>query len=944
MNPIRILLVEDNPGDVRLLREALRELNGGQSLLKAVGSLSDALRCVSEESFDVVLLDLTLPDSDGYQTLARMRARTEDLPIVVLTGHDDEEFAAEALRLGAQDYLIKGRSNGSLVLRSARYAIERARTFAELRQSMEKYRLLAENITDVIWTTDLTFRRTFTSPSVFRLRGYTSEEVAEQTLDQIFTEESLRLIRQIAAEELAIEQAGAGGLDRVRTAELEMFRRDGSTVWTEVNVSILRDAHSKPTGILGVTRDISARRRTEEALRTKSSQIENLFDNLDYVFMSLDPQARRVLQVSPAFEEVYGLPREALFRNVDVALEVVHPDDREMIDRGVEMLYGGRPFAGEFRIVRPDGEVRWAETHVKPAIDKKGQVIRLDAVVADVTPRKQVERIQAVLFQILNASSTTDNLEEFLSAVRGQLSTLLDATNFYVALYDPAKKMYSFPFFADTHDDFGKHKCELPNSLTDYVRRTGIPLLTDRTTHDKLEADGEIALMGTPSHVWLGVPLKTAKGVIGVMVVQSYSEQTTYTQRELQLMTMVSGHVAVAIERKAAQDALRDSEEQLRQAQKMEAIGRLAGGVAHDFNNLLTAILGHGELAMYKLHEDDPLRENVGQMVRAADRAASLTRQLLAFSRKQVLQPRVFDLNAIVADMEKMLRRLIGEDVELVIRLGGDVGPVRADPGQIEQVIMNLAINARDAMPKGGRLTVETTEIELDESAAWNHQQVTPGRYVMMAVSDTGTGMDSDLQSHIFEPFFTTKEHGKGTGLGLSTVYGIISQSGGHIWVYSEVGRGTTFKVCLPRVSATVEPTRIPPSPEPLKGSETILLVEDEEGVRDLVERILSHHGYRVITAAFPQQAIRMAKGFQGTIDLLVTDIILPQINGNELAKRVRGLRPEIRVMFMSGYTDDRILGHEIADGRASFLAKPFTAEGLARKVREVLDTACVAA
>ena len=381
-------------------------------------------------------------------------------------------------------------------------------------------------------------------------------------------------------------------------------------------------------------------------------------------------------------------------------------------------------------------------------------------------------------------------------------------------------------------------------------------------------------------------------------------------------------------------------EQQLRQAQKMEAIGQLTGGIAHDFNNMLTVIIGYSELMLQKLKADDSLRSDIEQIKEAGERASSLTRQLLAFSRKQVLQPKVFDLNAVLTNMDRMLQRLIGEDIHLVTVPAPGLGRVRADPGQIEQVIMNLAVNARDAMPHGGKLTIETANVELDNAYAREHVSVRPGSYVMLAVSDTGCGMDAATQAQIFEPFFTTKEVGKGTGLGLSTVFGIVKQSEGYVWVYSEVGRGTTFKIYLPRVEAAVE--TVEPSGEtarPARGSETILLVEDDHAVRTLIRSTLQAHGYTVLEASQGKEALLLSGQHKGLIHMMVTDTVMPGMSGRELAERLKPLRPNMKALFMSGYTDKAIVHHGELDPDTAFLQKPFTPDALARKVREVLDS-----
>ncbi|HEV8431166.1 MAG TPA: response regulator [Pyrinomonadaceae bacterium] len=383
-------------------------------------------------------------------------------------------------------------------------------------------------------------------------------------------------------------------------------------------------------------------------------------------------------------------------------------------------------------------------------------------------------------------------------------------------------------------------------------------------------------------------------------------------------------------------------EEQLRQSQKMEAIGQLAGGVAHDFNNLLTAINGYSSLALQRTNPDARVKTYLEEIRKAGDRATNLTRQLLAFGRKQMLKPVAMNLNDVVSDMNKMLRRLIGEDIKLVAKLSPELKKIKADAGQIEQVLVNLVVNSRDAMPQGGVLTIETTNFEVDPKYNSKHLGLPPGGYVMLAVSDTGCGMDQETRARIFEPFFTTKDKGKGTGLGLSTVYGIVKQSGGNIWVYSEPSRGTTLKVYLPQLEGEEQPVeRVPAESAAPGGWETILLVEDEDIVRGLARQILEQAGYQVHDASGGEEALRLCRELTEPIHLLLTDVVMPETSGKEIAQRLASLRPEARVLFMSGYTDDAIVHHGVLDSNVEFIQKPFTPVALARKVREVLDLNC---
>ena len=672
----------------------------------------------------------------------------------------------------------------------------------------------------------------------------------------------------------------------------------------------------------------------------------------------------------------------------------------------------------------------------------------------DVTEFQRMEAQRLVLSNIVHALNQTSNLDELLFQIHDALKKVVYAENFFVALHDPQTEMFHFPFFVDQFDPPPPPQ-KVARTCMAYIFRTGKSCSIPQSEFDRLAGDGEVELVGSASPAWLGVPLKTPSATIGVMVVQHYQNENAYDQRDLEFLDSVGGHIALAIERVRAEEALRKSESmfrllfsntplpmwvfdtetlqflqvneattkqyaysedefrrmtvrdvrpdgdsasfqahvgewkrdgrhhghwqhmkrdgkrfeveeishkleyagrsvrlvvaqdvserqllegQLRQAQKMEAIGRLAGGVAHDFNNLLMVIKGHTELLLNVLPPADHVTRKIEQIDRSADRATGLTRQLLAFSRMQVLQPRAMNLNSIVEEMGKLIPRLIGEDIELLVRCSADLGTIRADASQMEQIIMNLAVNSRDAMPKGGRFMIETSNIELDHYYREAHPVVQPGKYVLLAVSDTGTGMDAETQAHIFEPFFTTKEQGKGTGLGLATVYGVVKQSGGFIWVYSELGKGTTFKIYLPRVdepAASVPVVHIPSSLA--RGTETVLLAEDEEDVRDVAREFLESAGYTVLQAPGGQAALEIAAAHQGAIDLLVTDMVMPGISGQELARQMRKLRQGIRVIYMSGHSEHAAGEAAKCDAAAAVLTKPFSRTVLLRTVRDIL-------
>jgi signal transduction histidine kinase len=586
-------------------------------------------------------------------------------------------------------------------------------------------------------------------------------------------------------------------------------------------------------------------------------------------------------------------------------------------------------------------------------------------LVISITERKQAEEAlrrseeearrlaqeNSVMAEIGRIISSTLNIEEVYERFAEEVRKLIPFDRIMINLADLKNKTSTPAYIAgiDVPDRRVGDNTPMAGTVTEEVIRTRSSLLI-KVDNDNID---EVVNRFPPLlptfqaglRSIISVPLISKDQVIGVLSLRSLVPKA-YTDQDVRLAERIGGEIAGAIanaqlyaERIQAEKEMAVLQEQLRQSQKMEAIGRLAGGIAHDFNNLLTIIKGYSQLSLIELKETDPMRGSIEEIKRAADRAADLTRQLLAFSRRQILEMRVLDLNSVLRDLDKMLRRVIGEDIELVTLLAEDLGRVKTDHGQMQQVIMNLAVNAKDAMPNGGKLTIETANVELDETYARSHVAVIPGRYAMLSVSDTGVGMTAEVKEQVFEPFFTTKEKGKGTGLGLSTVYGIVKQSGGNIWVYSEPGQGTTFKIYLPRVDEPLEELKEKAEVKEIPlGSETILVVEDEGEVRKVAVRILSGQGYKVLEASHGNDAMLVCKQHEGPIHLMVTDVVMPNMSGHELAKRLKAFHPEMKVLYMSGYTDNAIVHHGVLEKGMNYIQKPFTVEGLAKKVREVLD------
>lgn len=652
------------------------------------------------------------------------------------------------------------------------------------------------------------------------------------------------------------------------------------------------------------------RRRAEEERAKLILQIESQRQRLNNIVANVpgivweawsepNPEKQRINFVSNYVETMLGYSLEEWLSIPNFWLSIVHPDDKEQTEQvAFADFASGKSNTLEFRWIARDGRVLWAKSNSAVITDDEDQPVGLRGVTIDITEHKQAE------VAIKEAEERYRSI--FENAIEGIFQSTADGR--FISVNPAMARIlgYESPeeLIADRTDISIQHYVD-PNSRAELKRmlaKQGIVVGYECEVYRK-----------DRSKIWV---------IENIRVICDQNGTLLHYEGSIEDIT----------ERKTLED-------QLRQSQKLEAVGMLAGGIAHDFNNLLTAITGYSALTLMQLKAEDPLRQNIEEVKKAADRAAALTRQLLAFSRKQVLQLRILNLNEVISELEKMLQRLIGEDIGLRTVLEADLGAIKGDPGQIEQIIMNLAVNARDAMPQGGKLTIETRNVYLDEDYAKHHIAVNPGPYVLLAVSDNGLGMDEKIRAHIFEPFFTTKEKGKGTGLGLSTVYGIVNQLGGNIWVYSEVGQGTTFKIYLPRTDEGAhEYKRSADTEKALQGVETIVLAEDEEMVRKLARRVLEIYGYQVLEVANGGAAILVCERHKGPIHLLITDVIMPEMSGVELATRLTRLHPEMKVLYMSGYTDNNIAHRGVLDEGENFIQKPFSTDALARKVREILD------
>ncbi len=886
-----------------------------------------------------------------------------------------------------------------------RFKAEHQRLDEALLEIETKYRFITENTADIIRIMDMNQRCIYLSPSILRIRGFTVEEALNLTLDQDLPPESLQQIRLMTEEEMKLEASGTADPNRTRTLELEVYKKDGSLLWMEIKFTFSHNREGELTGILIVSRDISERKKAEQALKESEQALRTMFDN-SYDAIFVHDLEGRVLDCNQKLLEIYGVTREQ-------ALSSTIIDDFSAPDNPLDSLAGwwnrvleGEVITFEWKAKRPnDGSFFDVEVALKKIVLGNREVVL--ANVRDITRRKAAE------------AALRESEEKFRTLVENSSDAIfrIDRNHHYLYANPVVQKQSGIPpeaFIGKTFEDMGfpeavcsqwhesieqiftsgkisRSEFQLPNGTwidlfripeKDDTGKVKAIIATGRdiTEQKENEALWRILFQAAPLAMCVvdrdrvmtkvndyNFPIfgYLPEEMIGRSARLLYFSDEEYravgealyapdfTPREFRLKRKDGEAVRVLMGRSylngtdpsggsiiVSQDitALKALEEQLRQAQKMEAIGQLAGGVAHDFNNILQAILGYTNIVLCSLDPDDRHYGKLKEVEKAGEKAAALTRQLLAFSRRQVLQLGPVDLNSTIEDLMKMLRRLLGENIELSILPGAALWKVNADRSQMEQVIINLCVNARDAMPDGGRLSIETSNIRLDYDYCANHDWAKPGRYVRLSITDSGCGMDPETMDKIFEPFFTTKEKWRGTGLGLATVYGIVRQHEGMIQVYSEIGKGSRFHVYLPVNESTEEEILTEEQVPPPGGHETILIAEDDEPLRFLTEEILKMAGYRVLAAVDGEDALRMYQDHAQEVDLLLLDVIMPKMGGRFVYDEIRAVHPDIRCLFMSGYSEDAVHTNFVLEQGLKLIQKPFKSLDLLSMLRQELD------
>ena len=773
---------------------------------------------------------------------------------------------------------------------NVRDVTERRRAEEALKESENKYRLLTEKMTDIVWISDINLKTVYVTPSVYTVLGFTQEERMLQTIDRQFTPESLSAGMEALARELELEKQGNADPHRTATLVLEYYHKDGSTRWLETVMSGLRNEEGKLIGLHGVSRDVTQQKQSQEALQRSEQKYRQLAETAHDLIITVDLDFKITYANKAIFhytENIDVVGRSLL----DFTPPHFHSVQKAMMQKRREGF--DEMLAFEWEIVPPGGTASTFDIRAS-LITEEDRPTGVLFIARDITERKKAQnalRASEERYRAIFESTATANM------ILAEDTTILMANDNFAALSGYTKKelegklswtVFVHPEDLERMNDYSRKRRMLPASAPSsyefrFINRNG----------DVKELFISVAM----------IP-ETRDSIVSLV------DLTERKQLETQLL----------------------------QAQKMEAVGRLAGGVAHDFNNMLSVIIGNTEMAMRTVSRSEPVYRLLQDVFSAGIRSADLTRQLLAFARRQTVIPKVLDLNDTISGTLKMLQRLIGENIDLGWHPGHKLWKVKIDPSQVDQLLANLTVNARDAVGKTGKIKIETSNMICDESFCADLPESIPGEYVMLAVSDDGCGMNKEILLKIFEPFFTTKKEGQGTGLGLATVYGIVKQNGGFVNVESEPGQGTIFRIYLPRhVDGAAETTKDEKEPEVRGGTETVLIVEDEEPVLKLSQAMLEVLGYTVLAANGKDQALEIARNYPEKIHLLLTDVVMPDMNGKELADRIQKVKPELKCLYMSGYTSDIIARQGILEEGVKFISKPFSVQDLATKIREVL-------
>ena len=894
---VHILILEDREPDAALMIRQLRA-EGIQSAAKRVATEPDFADGLRDPALDLILADYNLPSYDGLSALKLAQKERPEVPFIFVSGMIGDDMAIDTLHAGATDYVLKQRLNrlGPAVRRALRETEERCKR----RQAEEKLHYLLSYTPALVYAMKVDGQQiipSLLSGDIENLLGVPAKSTGHKWwLESLHPEDHDRVLAT-----LANGLAGKG-----YSMEYRLRHKDGTYRWIRDDNRVVGGSADRSKQTVGVWLDITERKMMEAEIGFQQRLLNAFFSGATAGMALLDTDLR-YLQVNDTLAKMNKVSVE---RHVGRAIHEVSPLLAPTVEPFFrKVLQTGKPIlnvevSGKTRSA-PDVERHFMESFF-PVKGENGIPNGVGVIVVEITELKKTEQAlrESEMRQRLaieNAGMVTWDLD-----LTSGISIWSDS-NFRLLGYEPIPG--------------GRATREMWYSRVHPEDRSHVDEAFQRAQRDHSLYNPEVRIIkaDTGEVRWLSL--------LGRFIYDMDGNATR-----------LIGVGSDITERKQAAQERNKLQAQLVQAQKMESVGRLAGGVAHDFNNILTVIMGYSDILLTDLSLDDPNRESIEDIKNSGQRAVTLTSQLLAFSRKQILAPRVVNLNDIVYETEKMLRRIIGEDVLLTTIPSPSINSVYVDPGQLGQVIINLAVNARDAMPEGGRLIVETQDAELNEEFCHQHPGSRPGRYVLLSVRDTGCGMTQEVMAQIFEPFFSTKGMGKGTGLGLSTIYGIVKQSDGYIDVESEIGVGTCFKIYLPVVDAAVHPSAPEEATVSSSGSETILLAEDDRDVRRIAKKILERQGYKVLESSNGQAAIALADRFDGPIDLLMTDIVMPGMNGRQLAEILTARHPGLKTLFVSGYTDDQIVRHSVMSASTHFLNKPFSTSDLTSKVRDILE------